>query len=105
MATGINLATQNVIPAEGSAMMVRNFQAVGLQSDDITGGCTVYLDFGVKDIWGEARENGTAISLSLTTGMLSTGVTIAWEAPTEMYWRLRVGDGATGTLAYKILYP
>lgn len=104
MATGINLATHHVIPFEGSAMMVRNFQAVGLQSDEITGECSATLDFGVNGIWGIASQFGEDVSVTLTTGSLATGVVIAWDAAPELDWRIRIGEGATGTIAYNVLF-
>lgn len=48
--------------------MNRNFQGVAIESDSITGECTVALNFGIKGIWFPAMSNGEAITASLTTG-------------------------------------
>ena len=86
-----------------NATMNRNFQGVAIQSDDITGECTVALNFAIKGISFPALSNGEAITASLTTGT-ATGIGFVWEGATDLQYQVIFGDGISGTATVVTLY-
>lgn len=86
-----------------TSAMSRNIQGVAIKSDDITGSCTVTLDFGIKGTWFAAESNGEAITADLTTGT-ATGIGFVWEAAPDLGYRLNFGSGISGSCVVETLY-
>lgn len=83
--------------------MNRNFQGVAIESDSITGECTVALNFAIKGIPFAAMSNGEAITATLTTGT-ATGIGFVWEGATDLQYQVAFGDGISGTATVETLY-
>ncbi len=100
-ATG-NLATSLYIPASAGDTIETGMVAIQVIASDISAGTqTAYLELSIDGTsWDNAIENGTDVTTTLADEVPAL---VVFETKPGLKYRLRVANGATGTIAYKTL--
>ena len=97
-----DLATSLYIPSSGGEQIGTGMVAIQVTASDISAGSyTAYLELSVDGAsWDNAMENGEDVTTTLVDDV---PVVLPFETKPGLYYRLRVANGATGTIAYKII--
>lgn len=97
-----DLATSLFIPASAGDMVETGMVAIQVTASDISAGSqTAYLEMSIDGIsWDNAIENGEDVTTTLADDVPAM---VVFETKPGLKYRLRVADGATGTIAYKTL--
>lgn len=97
-----NLATSLYIPSSGGEQIETGMVAIQVTASDISAGSqTAYLELSVDGVnWDNAIENGEDVTTTLADDVPAL---VVFETKPGLMYRLRVANGATGTIAYKTL--